>query len=834
MQAKLILVVLQASRRPPPHYCGVAGKPSDKGVVAVSAKQVESTNRAGTPAAARRVGLRLIEAMGRGDLDAADALVAALLDPSTGMLAEGAFPGVQSLLDPVGMLHLARGRYREAAAVLAQVTHPEPRTTVLLRYARNMQALEMHRPQVFRVVADAPALRHYEIDDSGPIPTVIRLDPAGRGGRAQPIPVIAGGDAAAHLQRTWAEQVQAASKSPPTTLLGIGDGHLLRKLTDHPPRTVLGIEQSVVIVESDVDLVRACLMLHDLTGTIEQARFQWCVGERWADLLRAALNANTMLALPSRVVCVSAETEAAATQYQELVAELREIDARDRDAIQRYYAKLTADDFIRALSGRADRPPRALLLTSRFTTVLQYSTRDAARALEAHGWQTRVLIEDAPHHQMTGRHVRQAMLDFKPDLVFMIDHLRHEAGDLFPPQVPFVCWIQDNLPNLTSHAAGASIGPRDFILTCAAATYAGQYGYPLRQCIYLDKLARKPSRPEVASLHRGEGDDLVFVSNASGEPAKVAEKVIDRAAGHGDLQRLLRVCAGEMLATYERGDHIHSYSQVRDLLVTAAQSLGQPPLADVQREQWVYELFDRLNNALYRQQALTWAAEAAEARGLTLALYGQGWDRHPRFARYARGTIAYGEPLETVTRRARINLQIVPFSIMHQRLLDGLLAGGFFLIREHPVDALAIELAQLPRTLPAEVQNTADARRILQGQARMTFDDLVHRFDTLFNHTGADIVEVSRMLVDQGATFRLTGVPRREAVCFGDPESLSARLDHYLDDRDARQAVWQQQCAYVERHMTYTGDLPRVLKLMVNLLGERASDRWSWEPGPRQ
>ena len=43
-------------------------------------------------------------------------------------------------------------------------------------------------------------------------------------------------------------------------------------------------------------------------------------------------------------------------------------------------------------------------------------------------------------------------------------------------------------------------------------------------------------------------------------------------------------------------------------------------------------------------------------------------------------------PLEDLTRRSRINLQIVPFITLHQRLLDGLVAGGFFLVRDNPAD----------------------------------------------------------------------------------------------------------------------------------------------------
>src|SRR5207247_108876 len=152
----------------------------------------------------------------------------------------------------------------------------------------------------------------------------------------------------------------------------------------------------------------------------------------------------------------------------------------------------------------------ALLLTSRFTTVLQHSTRDAADALARLGWETRVLIEPSSHHHMPSRGVRGAVLEFRPDVVITIDHLRRDRPGIIPPALPFICWIQDNLANLTNRDAGASITARDFILTCSQPQYTRDFGYPARQCVYLQKLTRVPPRP---AAWTSDGDDLAFVSN---------------------------------------------------------------------------------------------------------------------------------------------------------------------------------------------------------------------------------------------------------------------------------------------------------------------------------
>src|SRR4030095_12213459 len=120
---------------------------------------------------------------------------------------------------------------------------------------------------------------------------------------------------------------------------------------------------------------------------------------------------------------------------------------------------------------------------------------------------------------------------------------------------------------------------------------------------------------------------------------------------------------------------------VRD--VQAARGVTLAPDETLAVNKWLTHPF---HDALYRPQGLRWARAGAKELGLSLGLYGNGWDAHPEFARCARGPIAYGDELRDLTRRSAINLQIVPSLCLHQRLLDGLAAGGFFLVRENPND----------------------------------------------------------------------------------------------------------------------------------------------------
>ena len=64
-----------------------------------------------------------------------------------------------------------------------------------------------------------------------------------------------------------------------------------------------------------------------------------------------------------------------------------------------------------------------------------------------------MLIEEADHELLNTLCHAQACVDFKPDLILLIDHYRAEFPGL-PTQIPAVMWIQDLLPNIFNPTAG--------------------------------------------------------------------------------------------------------------------------------------------------------------------------------------------------------------------------------------------------------------------------------------------------------------------------------------------------------------------------------------------
>jgi hypothetical protein len=490
--------------------------------------------------------------------------------------------------------------------------------------------------------------------------------------------------------------------------------------------------------------------------------------------------------------------------------------------VDAYYAELAREELAALLGPRPPRQPRVLLMTTRFSTVLQYSTRDAADAFESLGWEARILIEPTNHHRLMHSATRSELANFRPDLVFQIDHLRYEHPALFPPTLPFACWIQDHLPNLRTQEAARSISSNDFVLTDSAAMYGSTFSYPRRQCISVTKLTRIPALP--ANEQTTRGDDLVFVSNASHvPPAIIAERVASYdGTPHG--KELLEESARRLIDLYAAGQNVGTYYELLALIHQVQRELGKP-IGVEEFDVIAAWLFHPLNDALYRQQALRWARDAAREMDLSFAIYGAGWAQHPDFAAYARGSVQYGPALEALTRASRFNLQIVPYHCLHQRLLDGLVAGGFYLIRQHRADTAARELIAFLLAHAPDAHNLAAARRTVPEPLRAELDALAALLKpAIATSEQDDPVEAARAwhemrLAEPGKEV----LPHFGLTSFDDAQSLRTAIARFAADPELRDAVQQEQRQSVVDRFTYEAGLGRVVAKMHELLSD--SDR---------
>ncbi len=715
-----------------------------------------------------------------------------------------------------GQLHMQRERWSDAADAIGHVKAKSDQQRLHLTLSKNLASLRAHRPEVYRVIADADVGQAYQIHPSKSGKPSILFNREG-GGRTL---LASGEDPQAAAATVTAQLAPNAEKGEAFAILSIGDGYVFDTIVRGSPELLLGRRQAIFLFEPDPRLVLACLLLHDFTGAngpIESENVLWYVGPQWGEQFRLAINTDRYLPFPRVSIKLGPDPRPMEQVLQAALAEIGAIDARSQQQIASYYESLPADHFAAVLSGKANRPPRVLLTTTRFSTVLQYSTKDTADAFRQIGWEAQIIIEPSPHHGLTKVGMRRTIAEFKPDLIFQIDHNRFEHGDLFHPSIPFVNWIQDLLSHLMTPNAGRQLTQRDFALAPSLQRWVDDYAYPSRQCLEFRKLTRLPSRP---LSWTGRGNQVVYVSNWSQTSSQMRDDLTRNAEGkHRDV---LDAACARMIATYAAGHSLPTQGDVRRLLL------------DVMREQQVSgdetlvrqtttRLFDRLNNLLFRQQGLAWARQACDEIGLDLQIYGKGWDKHPEFARYARGMIDYGAPLEELTREAGINLVLEPFvCIAHQRVLDALAAGGFCLMRANPGTRLihsAIELLSLAR---ADTQTAKELEAQLDDDRREALAQTLRAFDACDVAPGAvDPIATTRRL--QAAGFLPTAgqiLPLLDQTTFELSYQLTGQLIRYSRDDALRSEIARAQRSFVEQRFSYVAGVKKI----VEFVGQRLAN----------
>lgn len=685
-----------------------------------------------------------------------------------------------------------------------------------------MADLLAYRPEVLRTLESAPQDPRFQIHVTATgRPTIAYVAPG-----AAPLVLTGGEDPIATLAGSMKQLLPARQEGKCLLFIGTGDAYLLVALARHPTPLLLGRQQCVHLVEAHPANLLAALMIHDLSGTtgpIRQPRFRIHVGADAIQQLARQLEAQPGLPFPEVIITSPPNGPEIERQFEAVGSEVvrREDDRKRR--VESLYAGATQDRFIDATSPSPSRKPRVLLRTTRFSTVLKFSTADAAEAFRELGWDAVVNIEPTDHHLPTVPFVRQALLDHNPDLIFQIDHHRFELDGLFPSCIPFACWAQDHLPNLTTPVAGRAIGPRDFMLTDLGPWYSRRFDYPADSIVPLGKLTKVPAIPD---RWDSDGPDLTYVSNASKRPEEAAAEVVKAFSAYPHLAKLAEVASARLIEHYAAGNSISGTVEIGDFLDTIAAEHGMPPGTWSGRPELTTELFERVNNLCYRQQALGWVADAADDLGLSLSIYGGGWEKHPRFARYGRGTIGYGADLERLTRASKINLQIVPYYCLHQRLLDGLAAGGFFLVRSHPSDSSLRRLAAFAGDhLAPEVGDLAQARASIPPALLPQLETLAA--ENAFIADRVDAIELLRIFQAQGLFVGGSAMPPRiDEVSFAGAADFRERLARFAADADLRREIALEQRAAVVETLSYKAGLRRVIaSIHRRLLAERVSVR---------
>jgi glycosyltransferase involved in cell wall biosynthesis len=587
-----------------------------------------------------------------------------------------------------------------------------------------------------------------------------------------------------------------------------------------------GHQPPLFFLTKDIERLWVMLHLHDWKNFLADTRVRLFVGPDAMARFRQSLTTDLHCPWPRLSVQVDQTLWDGRPSLNEILTEAK--GKVDKELISRMeqfqpaYTNTTPESIAAML--KSGRPLKVLGITSRFTTFLQYSMKDWLAGFEQLGHKTKLAIEDHDHEVGTSLTLAAACAEFQPDLVVIIDHYRRELGGL-PEKIPMVMWVQDALANIFRREAGAAQSPLDYAMGFAKLELVHDFGYPANRfmsaVIGCDERRFEP-KPLSAQEKSDFGCDVSFVSHASTPADVLLQAEIDR-AGSPEAESLLRKIYDQLRAVYETGGAVTEPIQIRRMIdVAMTKTKTSIPQSEMPK---LMEMFmQRINNALFRHQSLNWVA----AMGLDLRLYGRGWEKHPTLSRYAKGIADNKNELAQIYRASRVCLHTSPHGAVHQRLIEGLACGGFFLLRRCPGDVMERHYQTIWNWC---VQNGVHSDLQLKACSEPEIRDAIIQAAEILQldpfAMKHPFIEALRESAQSGfiGSAGTVWANDYDSIAFGSSAELAEKLKRYLSDDQQRQRIADSMRAVVLERFTYAATTRRLLNFISNDLAGRARQK---------
>lgn len=613
----------------------------------------------------------------------------------------------------------------------------------------------------------------------------------------------------------------------PIVVNGLGLGNIPIGVIQASRGTFLNFSPRVYLLESWLPAWAVVLHLHDWREILCESRVFCLAGEDALAQFEAALRDSrheTAFQIAGGA-WPSAITATAVQERIDLAAARRETERRERmervrcAVQQNYHGKI--ERICSAVRGAVRL--RILGMTSRFTTVLQHTMRDLLDAFETAGHETRIVMEADDNSSFSPIVLLDEIERFEPDLLITIDHLRAEYPHAIPAKLPMLAWIQDALPNLFCVQAGEKIDRDEFVFGMGFSPLTREFGYP--ESRFYPCMIPPRSAPAAAEVQNVEVCDVMYLSNVSESPQDAHARFRDHFDGPAlDLADRLAVAAERVAAEGVVGGGF----QCAELVDALSPLLSQrPENAPLRRA-----LIDHARNLLdrhMRRRVVSDLADWADARGRRLHLYGRGWESIPRFAPYARGVVEPGAEMARVWKSATVCIHAGLNSALHQRVLDGVSAGAFFLIQESvwesrsDITTRMLRIAEAMRErLPLRLGiRDLDGIEAEEAQRFLKRVCLSPETGVVFTH---ELYDNLRMSIDERRpplpALLWPDLPR---IVFHGREQLWQRLDWALAHPQERRDIAGRMQQALAENISYAALVRDLLRFMANGLENRGN-----------
>lgn len=605
-----------------------------------------------------------------------------------------------------------------------------------------------------------------------------------------------------------------------------------------------GHEARVNVLQRDALAALDGLSIVDLSGELCRARVHVYVGDRAVESLGRDLRDRLHTGIKGPIISQDGPGSRLAVSIEQLFNALEREQATEQAAlaseVQRAYAPRDRAwwerRFREAREGTGPRL-RVLVPTCRYSTFVKHSSADAAAALEEAGCEVRVLVEPDETCHLNGLAYLRPIARWQPDLVLLINYtratLRGMFGPIIPLQLPFVCWIQDAMPHLFRDGAGAQHGKFDFIIGHQHKELFERFGYARERTMACSVVASERKfhpRPVESSLRRRHECEMAYVSRHA-ETVEAMHARLCREAGHdAALVRVLEHLYPRVRAIGENplAHFAHSaFDEITSEALLATRYPGPQPdprLVTLIAKQYCGPIAERA----VRHQSLHWAADIAEKNGWRLNLYGHGWESHPRFARFAKGELDHGEQLRASYQWAATHLHATVHFLMHQRVVECVLSGGFPMIRLNSDEVSTLFWAGVGALFARGAQ--ADFADPLSGINAFTVSDHAElcRVVGLRQRLGLPAESAVPYTAKQRERFAKRGAvakPEEQAIWlladsaesfFSTPADLESNVRQAIERPELRRGIAQFAAARIRPRLTYAALVREVIALVQN------------------
>lgn len=430
------------------------------------------------------------------------------------------------------------------------------------------------------------------------------------------------------------------------------------------------------------------MQLYQIADLLEKKRIVILIGrESLSEYLQ-----EDMVLFPQRLFAADGQVE---TGYKEILRKSRNEIARKMksnwEKIGEYYQGREKE-----INQRIKRKvPRILFITSRFTTALQYHTRDCMQAAGRLGCDTRIELEEDDIHRDTGKDRVHNIADFQPDIVFVLDHFRHELS-LVPAQAVFITWVQDPLDHIMDKENVEKLGDRDFVMNHFITWKTFQeIGYPQKALIDAPIPANQYIYKPYALSEEEKKEytcDICFVCHASDVDGHI-EEVIARFPQAEEMRELISsVYKGYQSYVYEAGVPFYEEGTFAEFVYGAISQCYQFTPSGKLVEFLANDMCMWFNQRVYRQALVDWIIDA----GFTnIKLWGNGWKEIPKYAKYAMGPAQNGEILSKIYQASKIVIGNNIMTTAAARAWETMLSGGFYMSNYIPPESDVTDIRKI-------------------------------------------------------------------------------------------------------------------------------------------